>query len=778
MKRYILLLFSGILGVSAVLSTERILKGIIVDNVTQTPIEYASILLLDKDSTFLKGGVSENNGFFTIAAVPDNAAIVKISFVGYNEAYFTFDNKNIEQENCFHLQPTILPLEEVSITANRKICVIKDDKIIFDPSFVAYAINAADIIRQVPGIMDTGNSLVMPGKDAIKICINGKEQKGSLDDVLLLLKSYPSSDIEVVEIVTNPSTQYTMGRNVGIINIKLKKRPNDYLGGNAAYQFSYDTKMSNEGSFGIFHQGKKLSSSINVAKDIKEYDLEEKNTINFTDYSRLARTSMGRHSDDLVLRWNLHYQMNDKWNTGLSAYYAKGEMKQDAIHRYNYSFSDSHNQEEFVNGKRADNSDVYCFSFDLDGQLSNISNLAINVDYYHKGSPTERTFHNYTDKALLEYSSNDIDSDNLTTRINYNIAPKPKLSLNLGVDGIITNSENFEMEKYQEGTAIQYSFNYNETELDLYGEARYKFNTQWMLRSSIRYQSIWTEIKTNQANANLRNFDAICPSAFLSYLFKEDQSIQLGFYSNINKPTLTAINPSELYIGKNTYRKGNPNLRHSKHHVVNLTYSFGNFMMQPFVEWLDNGITEISTLKDNSSHMMTWENAVDHRNIGLMTFYSYSTVSWIRASITSFLSNSVTTSNHQLLQPRISSLKFSVYPNLQFYFENEKKWTLSIFGYYTTPEHTVDMKLESLWKFSSSLTWKPNKEWAVSLIGQDLLYSHTRGIQYIGDSMMKFDNQYIYSGVQLSVSYTWGKTMKRSAERTVLKEMNTRTELD
>lgn len=778
MKRFFLILCLTILNSSAVFASGKVLMGIVLDGNSQSPIEYASVLILDKDSTYLVGCVSGEDGTFEIKEMPDNAAILKISFVGYQDVICDLKEISLNIKKEFTLHPVAVALKEISVVANRKPFTIKDERIVFDPSFVAYAINANDIVRQAPGVMDTGNSLIMPGKDAIKVYINDKEQKGSLDDILLLLKSYTASDVASVEVMTNPSTRYTMGRNVGVINIKLKKKPNDYFGGNAAYSFAYDTKASNEGGLGLFYQGKRLSTSLNVAGNLKEYDIREKNTVGFSDYSRHALTNITRDADDIVLRWNLNYQINDNWNTGLSAYYANGRMKQKSDQKYIHAYNDGSEGEELIDGKRVDKSEIYFASFDLNGKLSKKSNLTLNVDYYHKDSPTERNLESSVDETLIVNSLNDIRSDNLTAKVNVSVAASQKFNMNFGVDGIFTYNESKDKGVYGDGLTGNDKFSYNENEVDLYGEARYKFNPKWMLRGSVRYQSIWTETKAFGGNKESRHFDVICPAAFLSYLFKDNQSVQLGFYYNINKPTLTALSPTELYIGNDTYRIGNPDLENSRHYVVNLSYSLGSLMIQPYIEWLDNGITEISWLKDNRTQVMTWENAVNRRNIGMMIFYSYSKPKWMRASATAFLSNPRTTSEHPLLQQEVSSFKFSINPNLQFYFDKERKWTLSVFGNYTTPEHTVDIKLESMWKLSASLTWKPDKRWTLSATGQDLLHSHTRGVQYIGDSEMTFDNKYMYTGFQLSVSYSWGKSVRRTMDRAVLRDMNVRTELD
>ncbi len=777
MKRYIALVcvYASLAIASA---SGKTISGTVLDANTQAAIEYANIMILDSDSTFVKGCVSGNNGAFALSEIPDNAAILKISLVGYDDATFDFDKVDLTHNNIFRLKPTSVSLEEVSVTGNRKPFTIKDEKIVFDPSFVAYAMNANDIIRQAPGVLDTGTSLYMPGKDAIKVYVNSKEQKGSLNDVLLLLKSYPSADVESVEVMTNPSTRYSMGRNVGVINIILKKKPTDFLGGNASYSFGYDTQASNDGAIGLFFQGKRISTSLNVAGNLKKYDMNETNTVGFSDYSRNAQSDITRKASNITLRWNLTYQISDSWDAGLTAYYAKGKVTQNSSQSYIYSYLDGKNEEKLIDGLRTDKSDTYFASFDLNGKLSNTANLTVNADYYRKEAPTERTLNSGMDASLIMHSSDDITSDNITAKANLNIAPNNKLDLNFGADGIFTNSKSIGIGRYEAGIVANNDFRYDENEMDLYAEAMYRFHSKWMLRGGIRYQSIWTEAKTDKAPKHSRHDNAISPSALVSYQINDTQSARVSFYYNIDKPSLTALNPAELYVGNDTYRKGNPELEYGRHYMVHATYTIGSFMVQPYIEWLNKGITEISMLKDDKYQVITWENAVDRREMGLIAFYSYSKLKWMRGSVTAILTNPITTSTHPLLRSRESCVQFAIYPNLQFYLDRQGKWILSVQGNYTGPTHTVDVKFESMWKFDAALTWKPTRQWTLSLSGRNLLHSHVRGVQYIGNSTMTFNNKYLYTGGLLSVSYTWGKSMRRSAESSVLRDMDARTKLD
>ena len=65
----------------------------------------------------------------------------------------------------------------------------------------------------------------------MKIYINDRETKLSGDELIDYLRSYDASQIQKVEIITTPPSKYDAAGNAGIINIRLKSRPKDYLGG-------------------------------------------------------------------------------------------------------------------------------------------------------------------------------------------------------------------------------------------------------------------------------------------------------------------------------------------------------------------------------------------------------------------------------------------------------------------------------------------------------------------------------------------------------------------
>lgn len=81
-----------------------------------------------------------------------------------------------------------------------------------------------ELLRKSPGVLvDKDENLSLAGKNGVQVYIDGKPSPLSGTDLTNYLKSLQSSQIEAIEIITNPSAKYDAAGNAGIINIRLKK---------------------------------------------------------------------------------------------------------------------------------------------------------------------------------------------------------------------------------------------------------------------------------------------------------------------------------------------------------------------------------------------------------------------------------------------------------------------------------------------------------------------------------------------------------------------------
>src|SRR6185503_7394924 len=87
--------------------------------------------------------------------------------------------------------------------------------------------------RKSPGVMlDKDDNISLSGKNGVQVYIDGRVTPLSGTDLATYLKTLQSSQVEAIELITNPSAKYDAAGNAGIINIRLKK--NKSLGTNGS----------------------------------------------------------------------------------------------------------------------------------------------------------------------------------------------------------------------------------------------------------------------------------------------------------------------------------------------------------------------------------------------------------------------------------------------------------------------------------------------------------------------------------------------------------------
>ena len=106
--------------------------------------------------------------------------------------------------------------------------------------------------------------------------INDRETKLSGDELIDYLRSYDASQIQKVEVITTPPSKYDAAGNAGIINIRLKSRPKDYLGGTVSTSYNVSEK-DNYGYGGVnlnISKGR-VSSFVNAGTTQGNYETRE-----------------------------------------------------------------------------------------------------------------------------------------------------------------------------------------------------------------------------------------------------------------------------------------------------------------------------------------------------------------------------------------------------------------------------------------------------------------------------------------------------------------------
>ena len=193
-------------------------KGTITGIVLQTgnkPMEFATVTLLKvTDSSLVKGAIADIEGKYFFEGIPEGRYIVAAANMGFKKSY----SKPLKVNGTPVKVPAILlseqtrQLKAVNVTGKRPFIEQRADKMVVnvENSIVAAGGTALEVLQQSPGIqVDKDDNISMRGKNGVIIMIDGKPTNMTPQDVALLLKNMPSSNIDQIELIANPSAKAT-----------------------------------------------------------------------------------------------------------------------------------------------------------------------------------------------------------------------------------------------------------------------------------------------------------------------------------------------------------------------------------------------------------------------------------------------------------------------------------------------------------------------------------------------------------------------------------------
>ncbi|MDX1328606.1 MAG: carboxypeptidase-like regulatory domain-containing protein, partial [Arenibacter sp.] len=188
-------------------SQEHAITGKVVDG-NNAPLEYVNAMLFKADSSFIKGTVTDANGVFSLKSPQATAAYLKLQSLGFKEVITPIISatSNI-QLGTIILENDELQLEEVVLTAEKPLIERRSDRLIVNVSnsILATGSNGLELLEKSPGLFIEDGGISLRGRTGLIIQINGRQQRLSSTELNTYLQSIPSSQIERIEIIHNPS---------------------------------------------------------------------------------------------------------------------------------------------------------------------------------------------------------------------------------------------------------------------------------------------------------------------------------------------------------------------------------------------------------------------------------------------------------------------------------------------------------------------------------------------------------------------------------------------
>jgi outer membrane receptor protein involved in Fe transport len=598
------------------------IKGIVIDQESQQPIPYATVVLGDKSSLQPITGVTtaEDGSFSVLSSTKE--IYLEISFIGYQ----TIKREDIQTgQKIVDVGKILLSeqsqmLNEVEVRGEKSTTEFKLDKRVFNvgKDLSSSGASALEVLDNVPSVtVSIEGQVSLRGNSGVQILINGKPSVLTSEGGNAL-GSITAEMIEKVEVITNPSAKYEAEGTAGIINIVIKK--DDREGINGSFTLNYGQPQNNSVGLSLNRRTEKFNLFTQIGYGFRSYPRESSNiNDNFlTDIQVMTDGIEYRNEEFYNVILGTDYYINPQNVITLSGFYAfeaEDQPSNTNVKQYqnNTLLTSEWNREEFTTADNPkyqyefiykkdfldDEDRDLIFSatgnlFSKDQSSEFINTAVLGTDIFD--NQQTRTFFreevhtfklDYTHpfgeewkaEGGFQYSNNDVSND---------FEVKDQRDQQWVVNSGLTNV-----------------FEFIQGVLGVYGIVAYESNT-WGLQLGLRTEN--TKIKTLLVNTNQKNeqnFTDLFPSFNTSYKFNTSFSLQAGYSRRIYRPRLWDLNPFFNIRNSFNYRKGNPNLKseYSDSYEVSAIYLKGimSLNMSLYQLYTTNTIESVTTSQDNIS---------------------------------------------------------------------------------------------------------------------------------------------------------------------------------
>ena len=209
----------------------------------KSAVPYVNVVVkTEKDSAFVAGTVTNDEGRFSIANVKPGNYRLQISFMGFEnreQPLFVGSLSAFLDIPVIELEETSTVLEGVTISAKASDVSNKLDKKTYSVADNV-AQNGGSVLQSMqnlPGVTVQDGKVQLRGNDKVTVLIDGKQTALTGFGSQTGLDNIPSSAIDKIEIINNPSSKYDANGNAGIINIIMKKNKQDGLNGKVGFTY-------------------------------------------------------------------------------------------------------------------------------------------------------------------------------------------------------------------------------------------------------------------------------------------------------------------------------------------------------------------------------------------------------------------------------------------------------------------------------------------------------------------------------------------------------------
>lgn len=729
MKSKLLLLLIA----SAYFTNAQQISGFVKD-INGNPLSNTTISLLKTtDSSVVKLAITKENGSYVFTSVKEGSYRISASHVGFQTMYsapIAASGSDVTIPE-FNLNKLPESLSNVTVVARKPIVEVKADKTILNVEGTINAVgsNALELLRKSPGVLlDKDEDISLAGKNGVQVYIDGRVTPLSGTDLATYLKTLQSSQIEAIELITNPSAKYDAAGNAGIINIRLKKNKafgtngsvnagwniGTYAKYNAGASLNYRNKNINIFSNYSFNHGP-TQQNINIHRTVLDSLFDQHGSIrmvanshNFkvgTDYfidkkSTLGFIVNGTFTDPSMTNYSHTLISNTTTGTVNRILIAdnSNEMKRHNTNvNLNYSYNDPKGSSLSINADHGSynlNNDQFQpnYYYDPSGQIKLSSTI------YHMLSPAEININSI--KA-------DYEQNFMKGKLGYGIkSALVKTDNNFQRFNVVNSEEELDKDRsnhfiYKENINAGY-VNYNR-----------KYKT-FMIQAGLRVENTVSKGESNGLKFDGSNYVPdqstfkrvymdFFPSAAITFNKDPMKQWSLTYSRRIDRPAYQDLNPFEFKLDEYTFQKGNINLRpqytnsfgitHTYKYKLNITLNYSH---------VKDMFTQLIDTAEKSKAFISKRNLAEQDITSLTISYPFQYKSY---SLFANLSSNYSKYHADFGNGRkvdLDAIGFNIFAQNSLKFA--KTWTAELSGFYNAPTiYQGSFKGKSLYSIDAGL---------------------------------------------------------------------------
>lgn len=500
--------------------------------------------------------------------------------------------------------PARKELATVTVTGKKPLIEQKIDRTVVNvEALVSNAgTTALDVLENAPGVtVDKDGNISLKGKDGVIVLVDGRPTQLSAADLANMLRNMSSSQMDQVEIMTNPPAKYDASGTAGIINIKTKKIINAGTNGSATVTYLQGKYPKTNEGFNLNHRNNKVNLFTNLSHSYRSTfgNLNiQRNIFNNSDevenfFDQTGRKLMNGNSFNGKL--GMDYFMSKKTTLGivLNGGYSPSESNNRNITRI---FTPAKELERITNATVDNEQDWKSFNTNLNFRTifdKKGKELTADFDYTTYSSGVEQFMVNsYTDAAGNSLEKADTllgtlpqDIKVYSGRIDYLHPLEKGARFEAGLkSSIVRTDNNAGYDSIQNGITIHdvgrsNHFVYDENINAAYANLSTPLSKKLSAQLGLRLENTNAKgVQLTTGERFTRHYTQLFPTAYFQYKLNTRNMLMVNYGRRVRRPNYQSLNPFIRFIDRYTYSTGNPNLAPQVSDNIELTHSWRNLI--------------------------------------------------------------------------------------------------------------------------------------------------------------------------------------------------------